>query len=215
MVRAPEPKRARGARRMRRTPTEARRRILEAAEAALAAGGPEAVRVQRIATDLGITDAAVYHHFGSREGLLDALSRFGARRLRESVEQLLAGWNEDDLPIPALVDALVDTFERRRYAKLILWLADAGIAADRGSGMFDVVARAFERRIGKAEEARFVAALLVTMCAAEPLFGSTSRRSVGLSAGRPTTRRYRAWLAEAIEALLERAATVNPTRRAR
>lgn len=196
--------RAASGRRVRRTRSDARRRILEAAEARLAEGGPEAVRVQRIAADLGVTDAAVYHHFGNREGLLDALARFGARRLRENVEGILSGWEDEALPIHALVDALVDTFERRRYAKLILWLADAETGTDRGSGMFEVVARAFEQRAGEREQARFVAALLVLVCAAEPLVGSTSRRSVGLPGGRPTTRRFRAWLAVAIENLLER-----------
>jgi AcrR family transcriptional regulator len=198
--------RSTGTRRVRRTPSEARLRILEAAEACLATGGPEAVRVQRIASDLGITDAAIYHHFGNREGLLDALSRFGARRLRESVEQILAGWGDEGLPIPALVDALVDTFERRRYAKLILWLADAGIEADRGSGMFDAVAQAFEQRAHSSSgshDPRFVAALLVMVCAAEPLVGVTSRRSVGLGGGRPTTKRFRTWFAEAIESLID------------
>jgi AcrR family transcriptional regulator len=191
--------------RVRRTPSEARRQILEAAEARLADGGPDAVRVQRIAADLGVTDAAIYHHFGTRERLLDALARFGARRLRESVEEILAGWHDEKLPISALVDALVDTFERRRYAKLILWLADAGVAADRGSGMFDVVVRAFAQRPARGAnpvEPRFVAALLVMVCAAEPLFGSTSRRSVGLGESRATAKRFRAWFAEAVETLL-------------
>jgi TetR/AcrR family transcriptional regulator, repressor for neighboring sulfatase len=199
--------------RVRRTPSEARRRILETAEARLAEGGPEAVRVQRIAADLGITDAAIYHHFGSREGLLDALARFGARRLREGIEEILSGWDAEELPISALVDAIVDTFERRRYAKLILWLADAGIAADRGSGMFDVVVRAFERRSAAGAtrprrrdplEPRFVAALLVMVCAAEPLVGSMSRRSVGLAGHRAMAKRFRAWLAEELESMLAR-----------
>lgn len=139
--------------------------------------------MQPIAADLGVTDVAICHHFRNREGLLDALSRRGARRLRESVEAILAGWDEEELPIQALVDAMIDTFERRRYAKLILWLADAGVPSDRGSGMFDAVA---------------------------PLVGSMSRRSVGLGGGRPTTNRFRAWLAAAIAELLERGAEGSP-----
>ena len=51
-------------RRVRRQPDEARRLILEAAEKRLVEGGPEAVRVQLVAGDLGLTDAAVHHHFG-------------------------------------------------------------------------------------------------------------------------------------------------------
>lgn len=197
--------------RTRRSPEDARLRILEAAEVRLAEGGPDAVRVQRLAADLGVTDAAIYHHFGNRAGLLDALARFGARRLRTSMEEVVAEHQGGQPDIRALVELAVDTFERRGYAQLILWLAGAGIPSDRGSGMFDAVVRAFEgsrQSVGKAgaadpqHEPRFVAALMVMVCAAEPLFGNMSRRSVGLGGGRPTTLRFRNWFAGAIAELL-------------
>ena len=59
------------AKRVRRSPEAARLAILEAAERRLIEGGPETVRVQHIAADLGVTDAAVHHHFGSREALIN------------------------------------------------------------------------------------------------------------------------------------------------
>ena len=55
---------------------DAQRAILDAAEKRLREGGPEAVRVQHVAADLGVTDAAIHHHFGSRRGLMEALLRF-------------------------------------------------------------------------------------------------------------------------------------------
>lgn len=72
--------------RVRRTVDEARRLILEAAERRLAAGGAEAVRVQSVAADVGVTDAAVHYHFGSRQGLLDAVVRSAGRRLRDGLQ---------------------------------------------------------------------------------------------------------------------------------
>jgi AcrR family transcriptional regulator len=202
-------------RRTRRTPEDARRRILEAAEKRLAAGGPEAVRIQHVAADLGLTDAAIYHHFGNREGLMDALSRFGARRLRTATEEMVAGWGDGEPDIEALVELAVDTFERRGYSNLILWLSAQGLSSDRGAGMFDAIARTFEarateqasttnrKRVGGESiragstvlEPRFLAALLVMVCAAEPVLGSVARRSVGLGGGRPTALRFRAWFA--------------------
>lgn len=193
--------------RTRRTPEAARTRILEAAEAWLARGGPDSVRVQPLAAELGITDAAVYHHFGNRDGLLDALARFGARRLRASVEEAVAGHEARASDISALVELAIDTFERRGYARLILWLADAGIPSDRGSGMFDAVVQAFEaarsKRTGQANEARFLAALLVMVCAAEPLFGDLSRRSVSLPGNSATAKKFRRWFAATISGLLD------------
>lgn len=197
--------------RTRRTPEEARTRILEAAEAHLAKGGPDAVRVQPLATELGITDAAIYHHFGNREGLLDALARFGARRLRTSMEEVVAGHEARASDIAALVELAVDAFESRGYSRLILWLADAGHPVGRGSGMFDAIVSAFEsarpgKRKGDVTEARSLAALMVMVCAAEPLFGDITRKSVSLPGGKPAAKKFRNWFAATVAELLAREA---------
>ena len=49
--------------RVRRTKEEAQRVILDAAEERLANGGPEALRLQDIAADVGISHPAILHHF--------------------------------------------------------------------------------------------------------------------------------------------------------
>jgi len=206
----PAPERAR---RTRRTPEEARQRILEAAEAHLSKGGPDAVRVQPLASELGITDAAIYHHFHNREGLLDALARFGARRLRSSMEEVVAGRGASCTDIRALVELAVDTFERRGYSRLVLWLSGAGIPSDRGSGMFDAIVSAFEsarppgrkKPTGKqALESRNVAALMVMVCAAEPLLGDMSRRSVSIERSDANTQQFRNWFAATIAEMVTR-----------
>ena len=61
--------------RTRRSAPEARRAILEAAEKRLREGGPEAVRLQDLARDLGVSHPAILHHFGSREKLIRAVMR--------------------------------------------------------------------------------------------------------------------------------------------
>ncbi|MGH7960445.1 MAG: helix-turn-helix domain-containing protein, partial [Candidatus Binatia bacterium] len=61
--------------RRRRTAEEARRLILEAAEKRLITGGPEAIRLQDIAAEVGMAHAVISHHFGNREGLMEALTR--------------------------------------------------------------------------------------------------------------------------------------------
>jgi AcrR family transcriptional regulator len=203
--------------RTRRSPDEARRLILEAAEKRLAAGGPDAVRVQHVAADLGITDAAIYHHFENREGLLDALARFGARNLKQAMEEVIARFDGDREDIDAVATLALETFERRGYARLVLWLSMAGIPSDRGSGMFDSLGLAFERRMLAAgpsgaskattrREARFLAALLVLVVGAEPLFGSFSRRSLGLSGSRASALEFRRWFIGALQSLLTKGA---------
>jgi AcrR family transcriptional regulator len=197
------------ARKRRRLSAElAKTRILEAAEKRLIEGGPEAVRVQSLAHDLGMTDAAIHHHFGSREGLLEALLRFGGRRLRDAVSEAAAA-SPDALDVSALLDRLFPVLEGRGYAWLALWLRASGWR-EKGSGLFDGVADAIDRQrhrralpAASPEDSRFLAAWLALTLMAEPLFGRAARRSVTLGADAATTQRFRLWLAATFERLLE------------
>ncbi|MDO9127858.1 MAG: helix-turn-helix domain-containing protein, partial [Parvibaculum sp.] len=69
----PEKTAEKAPKRVRRTAEEARRLILDAAEERLAKQGPEGLRLQDIARDVGISHPAILHHFESREGLVRAL----------------------------------------------------------------------------------------------------------------------------------------------
>ena len=60
--------------RIRRTPEEARRLILEAAEADMGASGPAGLRLEAVAKAAGVSHPTILHHFGSREGLIQALN---------------------------------------------------------------------------------------------------------------------------------------------
>lgn len=192
--------------RVRRPAGEARKRILEAAERLLIDGGPDAVRVQAVARRLGITDAAVHHHFGSRDGLLEALQRHGARQLQAQLQQDLARWTAGTVDLEGFARRVLDTMERKGYARLSMWLALSGWQ-ERGSGMFSpFVDRLHEQRGGAGrpadeEESRFLAALLLMTLIGEPLFGTTVRRSVGLKGDRTTTARFRAWMMRGMRAL--------------
>lgn len=59
---------------------QVRRRLLETASAAVASGGAAAVSVRAVAAEAGVTTAAVYSLFGSREALLSAVVEEGFRR---------------------------------------------------------------------------------------------------------------------------------------
>src|SRR5438876_12323626 len=81
--------------RPRRVRTDTRNAILEAAERRLFANGPEGIRLQDIAADLGISHPAILHHFGSREGLIEALVAHGLAGLQA---EFLAGWPSSKVP---------------------------------------------------------------------------------------------------------------------
>jgi AcrR family transcriptional regulator len=57
---------------------------LSAGLEALRKGGVAAVRVERIAADVGITKGSFYHHFRDRGALLDALLEFWSREMTDA-----------------------------------------------------------------------------------------------------------------------------------
>jgi AcrR family transcriptional regulator len=60
--------------------------LLRAASDVLAAEGPGALTVRRIATEAGVSTMNVYSRFGGKDGVIDHLFIEGFRRLYESVE---------------------------------------------------------------------------------------------------------------------------------
>src|SRR6187455_592631 len=89
----------RAAPRRRRTAEQARDEILDAAEKRLRERGPDAIRLQEIAGDVGISHPAVLHHFGSREGLVAAVTeRVMGKLERELLEVMVRGTETGEPP---------------------------------------------------------------------------------------------------------------------
>jgi AcrR family transcriptional regulator len=84
---------------MNRPHDETSRALLDAAHRLLAAEGPEALTVRRIATEAGMSTMNVYSRFGGKDGVIDQLYLDGYRRLFEA----LAAVPETDEPIDDLV----------------------------------------------------------------------------------------------------------------
>ncbi|QBS38818.1 TetR/AcrR family transcriptional regulator [Nocardia sp. CS682] len=177
--------------RVRRKPDDAKRLILEAAGKLLAAGGPAAVQVRAVAAEIGVSDAAVNHHFGTRNGLLEALLRFGGSKLKAELHTVLATWTDGPIEPAELVRALAALYADG-YAELALALHRSGWR-DAGSGLLDeVVDRLHSQaeqhctatgRIPPPREAiQLTIAALHQAVATDPLFGNEFRRSVGLDA---------------------------------
>lgn len=63
---------------------ETRARLLDAAIGRLSEAGPDA-SFDQIAADAGVTKGALYHHFGSKEGLVEEVYKEAVRRHAERV----------------------------------------------------------------------------------------------------------------------------------
>ncbi|MGH7818836.1 MAG: TetR/AcrR family transcriptional regulator [Candidatus Binatia bacterium] len=204
-------------RRVRRTAEEAHRHILEATERRLIAGGPEAVRLQDIAADVGISHPAILHHFGSREGLLAALAERASQGLERELMAILATRRPGDSPsnraerAQQMFERIHELFADRGYARLFAGLLlSRRKPQKRMKGVFGQFARAMhdnrvKRRIEDGrpiptwEETAFALTMVWIALFGDALFGPIARASVGLPDDAETGRKFRRWMAEAIE----------------
>jgi AcrR family transcriptional regulator len=206
--------RDRTAARRRRSASETRNAILEAAERRLLDGGPEAIRLQEIAADAGISHPAILHHFGSREGLVEAMVLRGIGKLQA---QFLEGWPSAKEPdIEGVLERFYEVASRRGIARMLAWLILSGESSRTMTpGVFKPAAermhagrvrRAFAegRRSPELEETLFAATHLFILVLGDSLFGPSVRRAVGLGSGAETTRRYRRWLSKVVERMESR-----------
>lgn len=69
----------------RRDPEDKRQRILAAAAAFLGEEGYEAMTAARVAAAAGVSEGLIFHHFGSKRGILTALAESFGRGAFESV----------------------------------------------------------------------------------------------------------------------------------
>ena len=197
--------------RVRRSVQDARRVILDVAKRRFLEGGPGAVRVQSVAEEVGLTDAAVHYHFGNRAGLMEALLRDAGRRMRDDLEEAAARWDHGTLDIGELADGLRRTLRDEGHGRLTAWMVLGGWKP-RGSGMLRPLAENMHhrrlqlRRRGKRpplEDTLFVVELLGLVVWAESLSGEAWRRSVGLPTDRQSADRFMAWFVDLLVAHLE------------
>jgi TetR/AcrR family transcriptional regulator, repressor for neighboring sulfatase len=195
------------AKRLRRTPEEARRLILGTAQALIASTGPEGLRLQDIAAAAGISHPLILHHFGSREGLVRELTRQAVDELRE---KLFAAMGSSEYSVEQQLDRVFDAF-RDGLAQRLVWLA----TVDPGGGaegtrlvMRDIADKLHQRRIAALPPGAAVTRddtdalihLVATAAFGDALFGVQLHRSAGLAATSETDHGFRLWLASLIRA---------------
>jgi AcrR family transcriptional regulator len=84
----------------------AARHILDAAARLLRHRGYEAATTRAIAQEVGIKAGSIYHHFGSKDEIVEAVMNDGVRFVREAVATALAALAPDASPRDRLETAL-------------------------------------------------------------------------------------------------------------
>lgn len=186
--------------RRRRSPEEARRQILDAAEKLLVEGGPEAIRLQDVARDVGIAHPTILHHFGSRERLMLDLEARAMERLRDELMADREASSED------VLDRVSSVLGDQGYARLLAWSVLSGLPAETGTEfrMLEELGRAYHSEQSReagvdAEETVFRVRLAAVALFGEALLGPLLTRSAGLEDSEEAVRtRFRRWLARLI-----------------
>ncbi|MBX3504098.1 MAG: TetR/AcrR family transcriptional regulator [Parvibaculum sp.] len=198
------------AKRIRRTAEEARRLILDAAEARLARQGPEGLRLQDIARDVGISHPAILHHFESREGLVRALIGRANRQLRDKLLSALDGDGDGEGSDTAYhIGHVFEALSDRGTARLLSWLLLTGRASDEQmepNVMREIVDAIQARREDYArqenqpapdrEDTLFIAMLTASAAFGEAIVGRQLAEAAGLD--RDGLARFRLWFARMI-----------------
>ena len=197
---------ARRGKRLRRTSEEARRLILETAQALIARTGPEGLRLQDIAAAAGISHPLILHHFGSREGLVRELTRQAVAELRD---KLVAAMASSEYSVEQQLDRVFDAF-RDGLAQRLAWLATVDPGGTQGTelSLRDIADTLHARRIATAPPGAAISRddtdarihLVATAAFGDALFGAQLHRSAGLPATSETDRAFRHWFAALLAA---------------
>lgn len=106
-----------------------RARLIDAAIERFAADGPGA-SFDAVAAEVGVTKGALYHHFGSKEGLVEAVYKEAIRRHAERVVAASAS-GDGRARLLALVDASARLYASRTPFYRVLTSLHLAAAADR------------------------------------------------------------------------------------
>ena len=200
--------------RKRRTAEQARNEILDAAEKRLQEVGPAGIRLQDIASDVGISHPAVLHHFGSREALIEAVI---TRAMAQLQEELIGAVGTQPVGEQAAIDMLERVFRvlsERGYGRIMAWMLLSGHPAAKqeqlGAVARVVHARRLEEHRARGTKPALEDTLFLMLMAALAMFGDAIAGPVmRQSAGVPerSARRFRRWFAKLLLAHLDRAPT--------
>jgi len=174
------------ARRVRRTPEEARTLALASARRLLLVEGPDAITLQSVATDLGMSHTNLIHHFGSAAGLQSELMRQMMSELTAAIESAVMRLRAGKGEFRDFVDIVFDAFDRGGAGRLAAWIVLSGEAtrlAPVGEVVrdyIDSVERSADPGVQDVHERVTSATLFVTMAAlGDAIIGNHLRRMVG------------------------------------
>lgn len=203
-----KPASKRGEKRVRLSAEDAKRGILDVAEQQLREVGPEGLRLQAIADEVGVGHSALLYHFGSREAIVDAVV---ARVVAQNFERELAVVEEGVLDPQAAFDRLFESLGDKGSTRLQAWLALSGHLKSTKEhrdfwtkiigGAHTLREQAFPG--AQHEETAFTITMVAFILLGEELLGEVTFHNAGLD--KDARKRFRPWLVNLVIERLARA----------
>jgi len=205
------------ARKTHKSPEHARDAILDAAEKVVVAVGPAGLRISAVAKRAGMAHPNIIHHFGSREGLINALAeRVGQRateRITEAISEALEAKPEDCV---AAMTHVLDMAYQGDEGKVAVWMHLSGAESSLKSNMQRIVElshqlrKAFHGDVVYDNTNRLV--MLVTLAlVGEVVSGASIKGALGFGTDEGNRAHFRQWLAEILLNLSDAELTTSLT----
>jgi TetR/AcrR family transcriptional regulator, repressor for neighboring sulfatase len=165
----------------RRKPDAVRRDALEIGRRLLIEGGPSAITLKAIGTELGMSHANLIHHFGSAEVFQAQLRDLMVQDLTRTVTGLLAQHAHENVDVATIVDKVFAAYRSGGIGVLMAWSVLTGNAheTDELAQVIGELVAALESLIEgpeSAARAREMVGLVTSLAFAESLIGTSLRR---------------------------------------
>lgn len=115
-----------GPRRERRTPQQARALALRSARNLLITQGPNAITLQAVASELGMSHTNLIHHFGSASGLQTALMHHMVSELTSAIECAVERFRSGSGDVSDFVNLVFEAFDTGGAGALAAWIMLSG-----------------------------------------------------------------------------------------
>lgn len=181
----------------------ARDAILDATEKRVLEVGPQGLRLQDIARDLGISHPTVLHHFGSREALVDAVA---TRAITKLHGELIAAFADLDVGHDKnlalrILERIDHVLRVRGHARLFAWLLLSKLKAPEKTLLRDTAHALHQTWTARGIACSLEDAQLAVVFVSSATFGlALLDRELFAMAGLPATDavrgRLRDWMAE-------------------
>ncbi len=190
------------ARKTHKSPEQARDAILDAAEELMVEVGPAGLRISAVAKKAGMAHPNIIHHFGSRDGLVNALAdRVGERataRITQAIKQATEAKPED------LVDAMthvLDTSYPGDEGKAAVWLHLSGAESSLKQNMQSIVELSHSLRQklddnASLENTNRLVMLVTLALVGEVVSGQGIKDALGFGNNDESRAYFRRWLSE-------------------